>query len=182
MRRVLAIGMMVCALGSALCRAESVSLLHTFNTMKDAGTLTFPDAPGSYAVGVTDFVTYTGSNGGQFGMDGSLIAFSLPTRTSTLVISPAVQGLSDIYITQSAGKKTTWIKVYISEDGSSWTDMSDVATYSATTIDLILPTAGNYYVKLVNDGTSSPAQPVFLRSVRYTYDPTPCNCFPYIAP
>ena len=180
MKRVLAIAI-VCTLSSAFCRAESASITHNFNTMISDGTLTLA-TPGVYTVGNTDFVTYTGTNGGMFASDGGVIAFSLPMRTSTLVISPAVQGLSDIYITQSAGKKTTWIKVYVSEDGSSWTDMSDVATYSATTIDLILPTAGNYYVKLVNDGTSSPAQPVYLRSIRYVYDTTPCNCFPYIAP
>jgi hypothetical protein len=130
-------------------------------------------------MGYTDLVTYTGSDGGQFDSDGGLIAFSLPSKTSTLVISPAVPGLSAIVFGHSAGVKPTWVKVYVSEDGSVWTDMSAVATYTTTTIDLVLPSSGDYYVKLENTGTS---KPVFIRVVSYTYDPAPCNCFRYIAP
>ena len=178
MKRVLAIGMMVCTLSSALCRAESVSLLHDFNTMVGAGTLTFPGAPGSYTVGTTDLVTYTGSNSGTFDYSGGYV-FSLPSNGSTLVISPAVLGLTRVYITHTKGSSPTWIKVYISEDGTSWTDVSASTTYDSSTIDAVMPEAGDYYIKIVNNGTS---KPVFLRSVRYTYDPTPCNCFRYIAP
>jgi len=178
MRRVLAIGMMVCTLSSAVCRAESV--VHDFDDMKKAGTLWWIGS--DYTVGYTDFVTYTGSSGGTLGADGGKIGFSLPNKTSTLVISPAVPGLSAIVFGLTAEAAPTWMKVYVSEDGSLWTDMSGVATYTTTTIDLVLPSAGDYYVKLVNNGKSSPTQPVFIRVVSYTYDPAPCNCFRYIAP
>lgn len=178
MRHLLAIGIMVCALSSAVCRAESV--VHDFDEMKKAGTLTWIGS--DYTVGYTDFVTYTGSSGGTLGADEGKIGFSLPRNGSTLVISPAVPGLSAIVFGHTKGSAPTWIKVYVSEDGSLWTDMSGVATYTTTTIDLVLPSAGDYYVKLVNNGKSSPAQPVFIRVVTYTYDPAPCNCFRYIAP
>lgn len=177
MRRVLAIGMMVCTLSSAVCRAESV--VHDFNSMVGAGTLEWRGTPRDYTVGYTDLVTYTGSDGGIFSAAGSIIGFSLPSKTSTLVISPAVPGLSAIVFGLTAEATPTWMKVYVSEDGSVWTDMSGVAIYSATAIDLVLPSAGDYYVKLVNTGTS---KPVFIRVVTYTYDPAPCNCFRYIAP
>jgi len=179
MRHLLAIGIMVCALSSAVCRAESV--VHDFDAMKRAGTLEWRGTPKDYTVGYTDFVTYTGSDGGQFDSDGGLIAFSLPSKTSTLITSP-VTGLSAIVFGHSAGVKPTWVKVLVSEDGSLWTDMSAVATYTTTTIDLVLPSAGDYYVKLVNEGVSFPTQRVFIRVVTYTYDPAPCNCFRYIAP
>lgn len=175
MKRVLAIAI-VCTLSSALCRAESASITHNFNTMKDAGTLTFPDAPGSYAVGVTDFVTYTGSNGGQFGMDGSLIVFSLPSNTSTLTITP-VSGLTRVWMTHSKGASPDWIKVYISYNGSDWVLAS--TTYSSTLIDATTPGAAEYYIKIVNEDTS---KPVNILTIHYVYDTTPCNCFPYIAP
>lgn len=177
MRRVLAIGMMVCTLGSALCRAESVSLMHDFNTMIGAGTLTWP-TPGVYTVGNTDFVTYTGSNAGTFSYDGVYV-FSLPNNGSTLTITPAVAGLTDLLITHTKGEAPTWIKVYVSYDGSVWTDLSASTTYTKTTIDAPTPEAGEYLIKIVNTAAS---KPVNLRSVRYTYDPTPCNCFRYIAP
>ena len=175
MRHLLAIGIMVCALSSAVCRAESV--VHDFDEMRKAGTLWWIGS--DYTVGYTDFVTYTGSDGGTFSLEGSIIGFSMPSKTSTLVISPAVPGLSAIVFGLTAEAKPTWMKVYVSEDGSVWTDMSAVATYTTTTIDLVLPSAGDYYVKLVNTGTS---KPVFFRVVTYTYDPAPCNCFRYIAP
>lgn len=178
MRHILAIGIMVCALSSAVCRAESV--VHDFDEMRKAGTLWWIGS--DYTVGYTDLVTYTGSSGGTLGADGGKIGFSLPSKTSTLVISPAVPGLSAIVFGLTAEATPTWMKVYVSEDGSVWTDMSGVATYTTTTIDLVLPSAGDYYVKLVNNGKSSPAQPVFIRVVTYTYDPAPCNCFRYIAP
>lgn len=177
MRRVLAIGIMVCTLGSAVCRAESV--VHDFNSMVSAGTLEWRGTPRDYTVGYTDLVTYTGSGGGTFSSEGGYIGFSLPRNGSTLVTSPAVPGLSALLFGHTYGSAPKFIKVYVSEDGSVWTDMSGVAIYSAAAIDLVLPSAGDYYVKLVNTGTS---KPVFIRVVTYTYDPAPCNCFRYIAP
>ena len=177
MKRVLAIAI-VCTLSSALCRAESASITHNFNTMISDGTLTWA-TPGVYTVGNTDFVTYTGTNGGTFASDGGVIAFSLPNNTSTLSITP-VAGLTRIYITHSYSKEApTWIKVYISSNGTDWSDLSGSTSYTVSTIDAPTPAAGDYYIKIVNEGSS---KPVNLRSIRYVYDTTPCNCFPYIAP
>ena len=169
----------ICTLSSALCRAESVAIMHEFNDMVPKSELTFPNRPSDYSVGVTDLVTYTGSGSGTFSSEGGYIGFSLPRNGSTLVTSPAVPGLSALLFGHTYGSAPKFIKVYVSEDGSVWTDMSAVATYTTTTIDLVLPSAGDYYVKLVNTGTS---KPVFFRVVTYTYDPAPCNCFRYIAP
>lgn len=169
-------------LSAVLCRAESVSLTHNFNDMKNAGTLTWTGTPTDYTVGYTDLVTYTGGSGGTFSMDASRICISLPSKNSTFITSPAVPSLSAVRFIHTKGASPTWIKIYVSFDGSEWTDVSSYASYSSSQIDLVLPEAGDYYIKILNNGTSSPAQPVNFLSYRYTYDPTPCNCFRYIAP
>ena len=175
MKRVLAIAI-VCTLSSAFCRAESASITHNFNTMISGGTLTWP-TPGVYTVGNTDFVTYTGTNGGTFSYDGAHYVFSLPSNTSTLTITPAVAGLTRVWMTHSKGASPDWIKVYISYNGSDWVLAS--TTYSSTLIDATTPGAAEYYIKIVNEDTS---KPVNILTIHYVYDPTPCNCFPYIAP
>jgi len=176
MKRALAIAI-VCTLSSALCRAESASITHSFQTMASAGTLTWLGTPRDYTVGYTDFVTYTGTNEGTFASDGGVIAFYLPNNTSTLTITP-VSGLTRLYITHSRGEVPTWIKVYVSYNGSDWVDLSASTTYTKTAIDAPTPGAAEYYIKIVNEGSKG----VFLRSIQYVYDTTPCNCFPYIAP
>lgn len=174
MKRVLAIAI-VCTLSSALCRAESASITHNFNTMISDGTLTLA-TPGVYTVGNTDFVTYTGTNRGTFSYDGAHYVFSLPSNTSTLTITP-VSGLTRVWMTHSKGASPDWIKVYISYNGSDWVLAS--TTYSSTLIDATTPGAAEYYIKIVNEDTS---KPVNILTIHYVYDPTPCNCFPYIAP
>jgi len=173
MKRVLSIAIL-CTLSSALCRAESASLTHDFDSMVRGGTLTLATA----TEGNTDFVTYTGTNEGTFSYAGGVCVFSLPNNTSTLSITP-VAGLTRVYITHTKGSSPTWIKVYISSNGTDWTDLSGSTSYSISTIDAPTPAAGDYYIKIVNEGSS---KPVNLRSIRYVYDTTPCNCFPYIAP
>jgi hypothetical protein len=150
--------------------------MHDFNTMISGGTLTWP-TPGVYTVGNTDFVTYTGTNEGTFSHDGAHYVFSLPSNTSTLAITP-VSGLTRLYITHTKGEAPTWIKVYVSYNGSDWMDLSASTTYTKTTIDAPTPGAADYYIKIVNEGSKA----VNFLSIRFTYDPTPCNCFPYIAP
>ena len=175
MKRAFAIGIILCTLSSALCRAES-SLTHDFDSMIRGGTLTWT-SPGVYTVGNTDFVTYTGTNGGTFSYDGAHYVFSLPSNTSTLSITP-VSGLTRIWMSHSKGSSPTWIKVYVSYNGSDWIDLSGSTTYSSTLIDAATPGAAEYYIKIVNEGSD----PVNLLSIHYIYDPTPCNCVPYIAP
>ena len=164
----------MCTLSSALCRAESVAIPHNFQTLYSLGNLTFPGAPSNFTYAVTDLVTYTGSASGAFGMDAGRYCVSLPARNSVMQTSPAVENLTRLTLTHTYGSSPNWIQVWISTDNSSWTNISGSVDYGSSQIDAPMPTKGNYYIKLVNKGTSSPAQPVNILSFRYVYEP--CHC------
>lgn len=163
----------ISTLSSALCRAESVAITHDFNDMVSKSELTFPNRPSSYAVGETDLVTYTGSDGGTFNLDGSSrFIISLPNQNSVMQTSPAIENLVKVQLTHAySSEPPTWIKVYVSEDNSSWTDVSSSAVYRTSDIDVTLPTKGNYYIKVEN--TKGSKRVDFLSWVYY-YEP--CHC------
>lgn len=157
-------------LSSALCRAESDAITHNFNEMASAGTLNFPDRPSSYAVGETDLVTYTGSAGGTFNLDGSSrFIISLPNN-GVMQTSPAIADLTRVTFFHNKGSAPTGVKVYISTDNSNWTEISSSATYGSSSIDAPMPTKGNYYIKLVNKSGAT----VNFLSVVYVYES--CRC------
>ena len=158
-------------LSSALCRAESDAITHNFNEMASAGTLNFPDRPDSYAVGVTDQVTYTGSNGGGFGLDATRYCISLP-KNGVMQMSPAIADLTRIQLLHTLGAvpEKSKVKVYISTDNSTWTDISATAYYTKNNIDAPVPVKGNYYVKLTNTGNTT----INFLSVVYVYES--CRC------
>ena len=163
----------ISTLSSALCRAESVAITHDFNDMASKSELTFPNRPGSYAVGETDLVTYTGSDGGTFDLDGSSrFIISLPNQNSAMQTSPAIENLVKVQLTHTYKlEPPTWIKVYLSEDNSNWTDVSSSAVYGTSDIDVTLPAKGNYYIKVENTKGS---KRVDFRSWVFFYEP--CHC------
>lgn len=175
MKKLASILLITCltTLSSALCRAESVAITHDFNDMASKSELTFPNRPGSYAVGETDLVTYTGSDGGTFNLDGSSrFIISLPNQNSAMQTSPAIENLVKVQLTHTYKlEPPTWIKVYLSEDNSNWTDVSSSAVYGTSDIDVTLPAKGNYYIKVENTKGS---KRVDFRSWVYYYEP--CHC------
>lgn len=157
-------------LSSALCRAESDAITHNFNEMVSKSELTFPNRPSSYAVGETDLVTYTGSAGGTFNLDGSSrFIISLPNN-GVMQTSPAIADLTRVTFYHNKGSAPTGVKVYISTDNSNWTEISSSATYGSSSIDAPVPVKGNYYVKLTNTGNTT----INFLSVVYTYES--CRC------
>ena len=162
-------------LSSALCRAESDAITHNFNEMASAGTLNFPNRPSSYAVGETDLVTYTGSGGGGFGLYGTppsaVYCITLPNN-GVMQMSPAIADLTRIQLlhTLNAIPDKSKVKVYISTDNSTWTDISATADYTKNNIDAPVPVKGNYYVKLTNTGNTT----INFLSVVYVYES--CRC------
>ena len=155
----------ICTLSSAFCRAESVT--HNLDDMVGAGTLTFPNRPASYAVGVTDLVTYTGSAGGGFDYAGAY-CITLPNN-GVIQTSPAIENLTFLQITHTKGAPPTSVSVLISTDNSTWTDITASASMNSSAIEAPMPAKGNYYLKIVNSGSE-----VKFLSFRYTYDP--CHC------
>jgi hypothetical protein len=158
----------ICTLSSALCRAESVAIPHHFQTMFMAGELTWTGSPTNYAIGYTDLVTYTCSNSGSFTLDGSShFQITLPSG-GIVQTSPAVENLTLLTLSHSYGSKPTWIKIYISTDNFTWTEIA--ATHMNKTIDAPMPVKGNYFIKIVNDSGAT----VSFQTFRWVYDP--CHC------
>ena len=158
----------ICTLSSALCRAESVAITHDFNDMVSKGTLTFPNRPSSYAVGETDLVTYTGSEGGTFGSTGTAICITLPNN-GVMQTSPAIENLTRFQIVHTKGS-TPNVEIWISTDNSSWTDITSSATIDASNIDAPMPTKGHYFLKVVNKSGSS------INFLTWIYVYEPCHC------
>lgn len=136
--------------------------------MVDVGTLTFPNRPASYAVGVTDLVTYTGSTGGGFGLYEGDYCIALP-KDGVVQTSPAVENLTYLTVTHTLGVKPTGVSVLISTDNSTWTDITASASMNSSAIEAPMPAKGNYYLKIVNGGSA-----INFLSFQYTYEP--CHC------
>lgn len=139
--------------------------------MYAAGTLTFPNRP-DYSIGVADGITYTGSNGGGFGLDAyTRYCINLP-KNGVIQTSPAIADLTRIQLlhTLDAIPDKSKVKVYISTDNSTWTDISATADYTSSNIDAPIPVKGNYYVKLTNTGST----PINFLRIIYVYES--CRC------
>lgn len=166
MKKIAIVLLSICTLSSAFCRAESVT--HNLDDMVGAGTLTFPNRPASYAVGVTDLVTYTGSAGGGFGRYEEDYCIALP-KDGVIQTSPAVENLTYLTVTHTLGVKPTSVSVLISTDNSTWTDITASASMNSSAIEAPMPAKGNYYLKIVNSGSA-----INFLSFQYTYEP--CHC------
>ncbi len=136
--------------------------------MEYAGTLTFPNRPASYAIGVTDLVTYTGSAGGGFGLYEGDYCIALP-KDGVIQTSPAVENLTYLTVTHTLGVKPTGVSVLISTDNSTWTDITASASMNSSAIEAPMPAKGNYYLKIVNGGSA-----INFLSFQYTYES--CHC------
>lgn len=162
----------VCTLSSVFCRAESAAIMHDFNEMVSEGTLNFPYRPSDYSVGVTDLVTYTGSSGGGFGLYGTppdaVSCITLPTG-GVIQTSPAVENLTYLTVTHTLGVNPTGVRLYISTDNSSWTEITSSASMNSWAIEAPMPAKGNYYIKIVNTGSA-----INFLSFQYTYES--CHC------
>ena len=135
--------------------------------MEYAGALTFPNRPASYAVGVTDLVTYTGSAGGGFDYAGAY-CITLPNN-GVIQTSPAIENLTFLQITHTKGAPPTSVSVLISTDNSTWTDITASASMNSSAIEAPMPAKGNYYLKIVNSGSA-----INFLSFQYTYES--CHC------
>ncbi len=166
MKKIAIVLLSICTLSSAFCRAERVT--HNLDDMEYAGTLTFPNRPASYAIGVTDLVTYTGSAGGGFGLYEGDYCIALP-KDGVIQTSPAVENLTYLTVTHTLGVKPTGVSVLISTDNSTWTDITASASMNSSAIEAPMPAKGNYYLKIVNGGSA-----INFLSFQYTYES--CHC------
>ena len=167
MKKIAIVLLTMCTLSAAYCRAESFT--HNFDDMARGGTLTFPYRPGSYAVGVTDQITYTCSDGGSFGLNEAAYCIALPAGGGIVQTSPAVENMTHLNVTHNVASKLTGVRILISTDNSTWTDITSSDMFVAYAINAPMPAKGSYYLKIVNSGSE-----VKFLSFHYAYDP--CHC------
>ena len=158
-------------LSSVIGRAEDLVTTEDFNVMTGAGTIAYSSAN---KVGTTDFVTYTCSGTSAefagYGVQG--VCLCLPKNVSTVTTS-LISNFKHLQFNYfpSANYLSTMI-ISISEDGSSWTDITSSATGNKGLVNVDMPTPGSYYLKIQNtNGT----YPFYISQIQYTTES--CNCF-----
>jgi hypothetical protein len=162
-------------LSSVIGRAEDLVTTEDFNAMTGAGTIAYSSAN---TVGTTDFVTYTCSGkSAEFGVYKGVICLCLPKNGSTVTTSliSNFKHLQFNYFPDSKNYLTppsTTMRISISEDGSSWTDITASAIGINGLVNVDMPTPGSYYLKIQNtNGT----KPFYISQIQYTTES--CNCF-----
>lgn len=167
-------------LSSVICRAEDSICVHDIDSMYRKKTLVTADP---YKVGITDFVTYTitGGSNARFWMQDSYICICLPSKND-MVTTSKITNLKRVWFTYSPSADylydvfpaTPTMQILVSNDSTEWSNIATSATHSASSADVLLPSAGDYYVRIKNTGSS---KPIYIRVMNYTTHL--CNCFRY---
>lgn len=165
-------------LSSAICRAGDSIHVQNIHGMYDAKTLTVTN---SNKVGVTDFVTYTitGGTNTKFAAYSGVICICLPDN-GDFVTTTKITNLKRVQTLYEPADKDYLNGVYptmqilFSKDSVDWSDLASIATHSKASADVTLPSAGDYFVRVKNTGSS---KPIYIRVMEYATQH--CNCFRY---
>ena len=168
-------------LSSVICRAEDSIWVHDIDSMYRKGTLVTADS--YYKVGITDFVTYTitGGSNARFWMQDSYtyICICLPGKND-LVTTSKITNLKRVNFTYGpvdqdylAGVYPT-MQIMVSQDSIDWTDLSSIAVHGKASAEVLLPSPGDYYLRIKNTGSS---KPIYIRT--FEYKTQHCNCYQY---
>lgn len=182
MRQLRLIGVIftLMVLGSAICRAKDSICSQNIHEMYVAKTL---KTENPYKVGITDFVTYTitGGTNARFRMQDSYICICLPGKND-LVTTSKITNLKRVNFTYGpvdqdylAGDYPT-MQILVSEDSIDWTDLSSFAVHGRASAEVLLPSPGDYHLRIKNTGTGS-SKPIYIRT--FEYKTQHCNCYQY---
>ena len=130
---------------------------------------------GSNKIGTTtdDGIIYKCAGTAEFGYKSDILCIKLSAKNDSVTISPPIPKLSEMWIYRvPSAAGDTKLKVCISEDGSSWTEIpSDKMDYSNKDyIKATIPVRA-YYLKIYNSSSTE----VGIKKIKYTY--LDCNCF-----
>ena len=165
-------------LSSVICRAEDSICVHDIDSIYRNKILVTAD---SYKVGITDFVTYTitGGSSARFWTYSSFICICLPSKND-LVTTSKITNLKRVNFTYGpadqdylAGDFPT-MQILVSEDGDEWTNLSSIAFHGKASAEVLLPSPGDYYLRIKNTGSS---KPIYIRT--FEYKTQHCNCYQY---
>ena len=148
-------------LSSVICRAEDSICVHDIDAIFKNKTLVTADP---YKVGITDFVTYTitGGSNARFWMQDSYtyICICLPSKND-LVTTSKITNLKRVNFTYGpvnqdylAGDSPT-MQIMVSQDSIDWTDLSSSAVHGKASAEILLPSAGDSYLRIKNTGTGA---------------------------
>ena len=161
-------------LSSAICRAETRTITHNFQSMYDSGTLTV-NTP-TNTIGTTAETTYTCSGGAEFwktDASGNELAIFL-NASGRQVVTTAIQNLDSLRIYYAPISKQN-ITVSIREEGGVWTDVTVVKKENGMST-VKMPSVGNYQIRIQRSDN------VYIKEIRYIlyFDLSGCpNCFIY---
>lgn len=160
----------------ALCvyADDSFTIAHEFNTPGDR--IVYSNAN---KTATTDSVVYQCYNGAKFYLNsstGNKISLFMKNRLDSMVTSKIV-GLKSIrlyYFPQTEDRYAT-IAIKVSRDGVHWIDVSSRIEHIAGRAEVVIPQRGNYFVKVINTGSSVP-----FYIWKFQWDIEICNCFEYL--
>ena len=159
-----------------LCVPKMQAFTHNFQMKNiDPKTISF-SASNTVATSTNDNIVYT-CTGTAFASYNSVLTIPLLDNGDQVVVSPAIEGLIEVTISYYPSQIYTSIRVDVSQDGSSWTNIPEGsgATYNKGIITVRVPKSA-YYVRIRSNNGSNDA---YIQQITYTT--TDCNCFPYVA-
>ena len=160
----------------ALCvyADDSFTIAHEFNTPGDR--IVYSNAN---KTAKTDSVVYQCYNGAKFYLNsstGNKISLFMENRLDSMVTSKIV-GLKSIrlyYFPQTVDRYAT-MAIKVSRDGVHWIDVTSRIEHIAGRAEVVIPQRGNYFVKVINTGSSVP---FYIWKFQWYIEI--CNCFEYL--
>ena len=170
MRTILRHSVIACVLVlcAASCRAELTGHTHDFDAMYRASTLTLTGNKYGEA-SIPPVLAYQGDGGGVFAYESSLYVVKLANSGSTIETLSAVEDLTRIEILRNSTTDTS-LEFYISDDGETWTKVTEGIKAVSYSMEVPMPAKGNYWIKIKRTTSSA----INILSVTYYTDP--CNC------
>lgn len=161
----------------ALCvyADDSFTIAHEFNTPGDR--IVYSNAN---KTATTDSVVYQCYNGAKFYWNSSTfnkISLFMENRLDSMVTSKIV-GLKSFrlyYYPENKDRYAT-MAIKVSRDGVNWIDVSSRIEHPSTgRVYVTIPQRGDYFVKVINTGSSVP---FYVHTFRWHIEL--CNCFEYL--
>ena len=171
MKRV-AILLTTIALSVGIAYAEGVVVRHNFHEMYNNGSMTVNTSTKIAAIGSFTY-TYSGGTYSRFNYDSSLTGGKICLQlygNGAKVITTSIQNIDSlaIHYYYPGDDDHQRLRVYTSEDGSSWTEQATVLKINGLRT-VKLPAAGDYMLKIER------WDDIWLEQIDYVTSP-PCNC------
>lgn len=160
----------------ALCvyADDSFTIAHEFNTLGNRIVYLNENKTAK-----TDSVVYQCYNGAKFywnSSTGNKISLFMENQLDSMVTSKIV-GLKSIRLYYFPEKKDRYatMAIKVSRDEVHWIDVSSRIEHIAGRAEVVIPQRGNYFVKVINTGSSVP-----FYIWKFQWDIEICNCFEYL--